>query len=430
MPSAADKYIENINFFASLAQRTGTVKLSYNNTAGVFSVASKALFRTIANIAGSAADKQSVSNDAMFHDPIVAVFRAAADNNMSVGKRYAAFSGLETLRRQYKEQDKSAHLERTLRDIRQYVPRTELDELRDRFNAINPLIVLGPLDLEFLDTVWNDRGRLFRLLNEAERPEGAVNNRNRPYGVLADQIYALYNGHIEPEINDPIAWAKSLPALMSQGGMNYYHLQHSNVMLAEKKSGQMVSNPGYGSDFIYYTAGHNVPGQALWRIYLNFDAAAAADILTFLWGRGPGSGIHSFKIAGPLAFHTRKDKIVIYVSISGRDTLVGALRTNAAAFRLKDPLPGMTIKQAPGLAIGIEPSSLDTGFSRDLDPRKSRRQSYGSIRAQLIAAALTNMYGVIEDDKKKRQRYLGDKNVFLKWVAIAFQSYANALNPP
>lgn len=438
MPTAADAYKLNIEFFASLALRTGTVKLEFNTKTGRFSIANRALFRTIGNAFRDDSAQQSVLNDRTFHDPIVEVFRAAALHNMDILQRRSAYEGLATLRRQYTQADKAASLQRTLADIRQYAMSALEVDMRARFESIRPEEALGPLEIAFMDIVWAERAALFKLLDKAE----TVNPDDpdaRPYASLANAIYRLYGRHIEPEIVDKAAWAAQLPALMGPAEAKYYHLQHNNVNLPAAHSGEMVSNGSYASDFVYYTTAHHIEGEDLWRVYLNFDSSAAPAILNHLWNVSAANHIHSFKIGGPGGFHTRSDKIVIYVSLSGRQTLINSLVERADAFRLKDPVPGMTIRIRAGIAKGIEPGPLDLGFSvrrhpetraLDFNPAELRRQSYGSIRAQLIAAALTQMHAVVETDRVTRANYRSNKDVFLKWVAMAFESYRAELRTP
>lgn len=432
MPTAADEYQRNIAFFASLTRQTGTVKLEYNTTTGRFSLGSKALLRTLDNWTSSAAAKQSVLNDLTFHDPIVAVFRAAALHNMAILDRRNAYQGLASLRRQYTERDKAARLQATLVDVLQFVPSELVEQTRERYRTMQPDTVLGPLDLAFMDIVWEQRAALFDLLNTAEAPDPVNNVNLRPYAQLANRIYGLYGSHIEPQIINKEAWVAALPALMGPIGAKYYHLQHNRVHLPVARSGEMVTNGDYGSDFVYYTTGHGLEDEKLWRIYLNFDAVAAPDIINHLWDLAGTHSIHSFKIGGPRTFHTRVDKIVIYVRLSRLQALLDDLVVHAVAFRCKDPVPGMTIRIAAGIAKGVEPGSLDLGFSvnfdrrtrtYNFDPRQLERQSYGSIRAQLIAAALTQMHAVVEADPIVRGDYRSNKAVFLKWVAIAFESY-------
>ncbi|WP_341991329.1 T3SS effector HopA1 family protein [Azorhizobium sp. AG788] len=432
MPTAADEYQRNIAFFASLTGQTGTVKLEFNATTGRFSLGSRALLRTLDNWTSSSAAKQSVLNDLTFHDPIVAVFRAAALHNMPILDRRNAYQGLASLRRQYTEPDKSARLQATLVDVLQFVPSALIEQTRARYRDMDPDTVLGPLDRAFMDIVWEQRAALFELLDAAEAPDLGNDVNVRPYAQLANRIYGLYGGHIEPRITNMRAWVAALPALMGEPGARYYYLQHSDIELPVARRGEMVTNGDYGSDFVYYTTGHGRENEKLWRIYLNFEAAAAPDIINHLWDLAGTHRIHSFKIGGPLTFHTRVDKIVIYVRLSGLQTLLDDLIHHAVAFRCKDPVPQMTIQLAAGIAKGIEPGSLDLGFSvkqdretriYDFNPRELKRQSYGSIRAQLIAAALTQMHAVVETDALVRGDYRSNKTVFLKWVAIAFESY-------
>ncbi|GGF78168.1 hypothetical protein GCM10007301_42690 [Azorhizobium oxalatiphilum] len=429
MPTAADEYVANLAFFAGLRNLTGTVKLAYSATTGRFSRAGNAFSRTIGNWKATGGQEQSVTNDAMFHDPIVSVFRAARTHNADIAGRRDAYQGLATLRRQYTDQTKAASLQRTLVDVLAFIHSALVTDTLERYRTIDPDAVLGPLDLSFLNTVWDQRARLFPLVEQGAMADAGNRQGVRPYATLANQIYKLYNANAEVEILDKTAWAKALPALhKNKTGQRYYHLQHNRVALGAKDAGQMASNRDYGTDFVYYTPGCQGEGL-LWRIYLNFEAEAASAILNHLWSVAKTFRIQSFKISGPHSFHTRVDKIVIYVQVSHLDLLVANLRANAEAFRLKSPSPGMTRPIIPGLSIGVEPGMLNTGFGFDpsFDPRQIERQSYGSIRCQLIAAALTQMHAVGEENPEWAKRYRADKASFLKWVAIAFEGYGKQL---
>ncbi|NYZ14274.1 hypothetical protein HL658_17090 [Azospirillum sp. RWY-5-1] len=430
MPTAADKYEDNIRFFAGLRARTGSFKLEYDRNSGLFKVAGNFVKRTFGN-KGSGEHAQSVTNDTMFKDPIVSVFKAAFDARFGGGLRWQAYNGLCNLRRAYPDGDKRRSLEATLTAVQPYTKGGIILDLEDQLRTIQPENVLGPLDLDFMRQVWLNRAPLFNLL---DRATGADRNTHfpdhkvsaRPYASLANAIYRLYNGHIEPKIADPALWAMKLPRIYKKGAGFGLSLQHTKTFVPAGSAGTIASNHDQGTDFIYYSTHREHPGQQLWRIYLNFPADSAPKILMFLMANAKRRAIHSFKIAGPLAFHTRKDKIVIYVSLSQRDNLVADLQGKAATFKFADPVPGMTIGRHPGIAIGVEPTDLETGFSGNLDPKMMGRQSYGSIRAELIAMALTNMHAAAED---LGGAYLNDETTFLKWVAIAFKAHAANLNP-
>ncbi|MEP9380632.1 T3SS effector HopA1 family protein [Aquabacter sp. CN5-332] len=426
MTRAADEYLRNIAFFASLRTVAGA-KLNFDPATGLFSVASNFLSRTFSNLRATAGTEQSVTNDATFHDPVVDVFRAATQHNVDIARRREAYEGLATLRKQYAgDRTRSAALQRTLLDILQFIPSELLNQTIERFRSIRPTDVLGPLDLDFMDVVWERRGPLFAFLDEGERPDPANNSRNRPYRDLAHDIYRLYNANIEPAIVDMEAWAARLPARMKNKEGRYYNLQNrGNIPAGNAK---LIANGDYNTAFIYYSPNKARRGEMLWRIYLNFEADAAGALLRRLWEISDSYAISAFKIAGPGAFHTRVDKVVIYVSQSHCGRLAGDLQK--CDFGFKDPVPAMTIKVATGISKGVEPGPLDIGFSHssDLRPGEQSRQSYGTIRAGLIAAALTQMHAVSHGNACARDRYRSDKETFLKWVAIAFEGYRRQLD--
>jgi hypothetical protein len=438
MPSAAEQYTRNLDFFISLPgllRTSPSAKLQFDSGTGLFALdTSSGLSRTWYNIGKSAAQKKSITNAASFRDPVLAVFRQASEQRVDVQRRRSAYQGLAALRAVYAaDRDKSAVLQGALTEILQYIPSALIEETERLFREIEPRLVLSDMDLAFMDKVWDNRAELQKLLRQGEARDRANDNNNRPYASLTSSIYNLYSklDGIEPTIASPNDWMQGLPP----DRKGNYRLQHNNRIVSGKAPDQVLK---FGPDFIYYNApaGKKASSEQVWRIYLNFEPDAARTIIGYLNKACEVFAIHSFKICTPAMFSTRVDKVVIYVVQRSREALCDDIVRHARDFRLKDPVPPMTQRLAPGIATGVEPKPVDLGLSYAvedkrlvLSPDKLKQKSYGSIRAELIAAALTQMNAVTFADARQQTAYREDKSVFLKWVAVAFHSYASELDP-
>lgn len=443
--AAGRQYSANLQFFSELRNRNEPFQLQLNNETGLFYAYNGTGFtRTIGNIFSGSGSKQSVNNDAMFTNPIKDVFTEAILNGADQHRITQAFDGIIKVSKYYTSDPvKSKKINQLIYELKSLTginlkQNTLSQELSIEYRNIDPKTALSVEDRDFIGKIWLNMPDLIKSTKEAtEKPPYSNRKQTKPYAVIADKIYRLYNSsdYIGVKITDIKNWVSSLPKMPTRIGSGLY-LQHSGVFLTSNQLGQIVTNPDYGADFIYYSIGHKMLGAKLWRIYLNFEANQAATILNFLMDQSKRNlyPIHSFKIAGPEAFHRRVDKIVIY--IYGR---VEAIKLAGALQKIggfEDPVPAMTQKQHVGIALGIEPESLETGFSAETDPTEARRQSYGSIRAQLIAAALIHFYDnaeyakqIFNDEKCTAQFYLTKKEFFEKWVAIAFKHYKEYLEP-
>lgn len=80
----------------------------------------------------------------------------------------------------------------------------------------------------------------------------------------------------------------------------------------------------------------------------------------------------------------------------------------------------MTSKIANGIALGAEPAPQATGFSNNPEGYPESAQSFGSIRSQLIAAAILNY-------NENKDTFGASFNVFKQFIAVAFR--CNGLDP-
>ena len=91
--------------------------------------------------------------------------------------------------------------------------------------------------------------------------------------------------------------------------------------------------------------------------------------------------------------------------------------------------PGLTCYRYPGIALGAEPRQIPLGFGTEKKPG-TEPQSFGTIRAQLLASAVCD-FTVYHRDRKlmeKRDFYHG-ADALVRMAAIAFEGYRNDLMP-
>jgi hypothetical protein len=175
------------------------------------------------------------------------------------------------------------------------------------------------------------------------------------------------------------------------------------------------------SAFLYFEMGG--PGRC--RLYLNVKMDSIPRILAELWGyirQHPDHGVTSFKIAGPCAAPFRADTMVAWCITKER-----AERLGNHLLRFEDcygtQAPGLTARLHPrlGVAIGVEPEQQATGMmdrGRDV-----ARQSFGTIRSELIAMAIVNFRVCINI-------YPAGFDLFARCICTAFRGYGlDPMNP-
>lgn len=433
--NAGRQYMANLNFFAGLRNKTGKFQLEFNKEKGLFSTYSGTGFtRTFSNILSSRNEQQSIKNDAMFANPIKDVFMEGILNGVDKNMLKQALDGIVKVSKAYNDdQSKSKKFDELIYDIRSLtginVTNNLSSELYEEFKKIDPKTVLSNEDIDFIDNkILKDIEVITKITQTALDKHHALDEK--PYAEIADSIYRRYNqvgGYMQPQITDMQSWVNSLPKIKNKKGMEGLQLQHNEKFLTGN-FGLIVENLGYGKDFIYYSIGVERP-ETVWRIYLNFLPEYAAEILNYLLQKNNFYHIHSFKIAGPLAFEHRVDKVVVYIYGKGQATNLAKDLHDEIGIKgaFTDPVPAMTNRQFSGISIGVEPEEVETGFSHEVNPTKARRQSYGGLRAQLIAAALVHFCDNAE--YTKRNFPIGQAECLKRWVAIAFKSYRNYLQP-
>jgi hypothetical protein len=176
----------------------------------------------------------------------------------------------------------------------------------------------------------------------------------------------------------------------------------------------------YLEDFLYFPVAR---GKAGYRLYLNGKFPSIPDLLNqicaYMMRRGD-HGVTAFKAAGPFAAG-RADSIVAYCATKAAAEQLGRhMLTFPAAYNAG--VPGLTARLDPnlGVAIGAEPEAQATGLQVNPKGYPESAQSFGTIRAQLIAMAILNYNANVGV-------YGSGFDVFKRFVCTAFRGYG--LNP-
>ena len=170
-------------------------------------------------------------------------------------------------------------------------------------------------------------------------------------------------------------------------------------------------------DFLYFPVNR---GRAACRVYLNLSFQSMPDLvdvaikmdaplyaeLVDLKTTGPGAG--------------RADSVVIYcASLEGAKKVAAVMAKAIQDGVLKSSdqtVPAMTTRIAAGVSIGAEPKAQETGLAAHIKGYPPGAQSFGSIRSQIICAAILNY--------RENQGVLGKGyDVFQQLAAIGFKGY-------
>lgn len=170
-------------------------------------------------------------------------------------------------------------------------------------------------------------------------------------------------------------------------------------------------------DFLYFPIN---AGRAACRVYLNLAFQSmprlvdvASKLPDPLYGQ-----LVDLKTTGPGA--GRADSVVIYcASLDGAQKIANAMAEAIKSGVLKSEnqsVPAMTTRVAPGVSIGAEPKPQETGLAAHIKGYPPNAQSFGSVRSQIICAAILNY--------RENQDVLGKGyDVFQQLVAIGFKGY-------
>ena len=248
---------------------------------------------------------------------------------------------------------------------------------------------------------------------------------------LADQIYDLYSGsgagqtgtsptHEESKQFIRALWhnVKSDPKLRK--GFLQYEGQRLKYLYNYMEANNRPHDK-YLEDFIYFQVSRERAGC---RVYANAKWTHAPNVVAWIksWmGKNTDCGLTAFKVVGPKAIAGRKDAIVCYCTTTEKAKALGSQLVNLKGY-FNSELPGMTtpIGGGLGVATGAEPVPQATGLGGLIEGYPEGAQSFGTIRCQLIAAAIYNF-----NDNKAIH---GDNfESFSKFVSVAFKGYG--LNP-
>ncbi len=290
-------------------------------------------------------------------------------------------------------------------------------------------------------------GRTFQSINMDEQLERFLwrifNNRpimtERPQGEnIAKDIYHIYmsnsgmntvsNYQDNKRLVDEVWEQVRNHRLLQNGALQNERDRNDNPIFLRGMHNFMKKNQlaeRYFYDFIYFQIER---GEATYRLYLNVKMAFMARVVGHIKNyldTTNNHGVKDFKLAGPASMSIRKDTIVCYCS--SRDT---ARQLADQLIDLRDhfdsDVPAMTSKYADGMSFGAEPVSQATGFSAAKysgNAELESRQSFGSIRSQLIAMA------VVEYNANKHlfgETFLA----FKQFVTVAFLSHGLSTRNP
>jgi hypothetical protein len=424
---AANQYRANLNVFKSLRQPGRKFKLAYNGQTGLFETQSDNVLTSMSRTFSRTT--QSVTSEANFATPVREVFMEAVLSNTAPPELNEALEGLRKLRDTYNnEPDKLRVLGKLLADLQDMIQERgpPLDrQILDAMARAKPLLIFSPEDLDFLDRLLEDD----TIMNYPARLE-----RRSPSAApaeLSQLIYRQYGGAFNDgteRIPDHLDWLQSLPRAPFKP-----RLQNCGVSVPGHEN-LIANSPRWARDFIYFSTKITLE-EELWRIYLNVRWASAAAVLQELADAAKTYHVHAFKVAGPADFHSRADKVVVYVySLALAQRLANHLHvTFPAGFNAGHP--AMTTVRYPGIALGIEPRSVPLGFGHRQGSNPGHEpQSYGTIRSQLLASAVWHFHMYKEMLKLPAgvlfsERY-HDREAFLRLAAVAFRGYRDDLRPP
>lgn len=396
----------NLEVFRSLRGRRDA-KLTYDRATGQFSIQSGTginLQRAWNNLGKSADEVQSVTNAEMFSNPIRETFAEAVVQGVSSPTALnEALEGLRALRTSYNGQGtKLAVLNPLLAEIDQLL-RGSVTTIRDEFlqawNSADPANFFSADDLGFLRQLYRDADVMNLPLTQRT-------NRYLPT-LLREKIYRKYNEAQDEPIADRSRWVNALPTDCKR------RLQDGSAEYARGEAHD------YFDTFMHFYPKQSAhQGGQLWRVYLNCTDRYASAMLSTLTECSRIFGIKSFKVGRPDDYHTRSDKIVVYLyTRTNAVALAQHLSKTYGAGAFHNSVPAFVLPVAPGIGIGVEPEQVQLGFEvRD-------RHSFGSIRSKLLASAILHYYEASCTLHEKTEMS------FLKWAVVAFSGYHDDLEP-
>ncbi len=170
-------------------------------------------------------------------------------------------------------------------------------------------------------------------------------------------------------------------------------------------------------DFLYFCIN---AGRPACRVYLNLAFESMPRVVDVA-SKLPDElykQLVDMKTTGPGA--GRADSVVIYcASLDGARKIADVMAEAIKDGTLKSDsqaVPAMTTRVAAGVSIGAEPKPQETGLAARIQGYPPDAQSFGSVRSQVICAAILNF--------RENQGVLGKGfDAFLQFVAVGFKGY-------
>ena len=324
---------------------------------------------------------------------------------------------------------------RPLQQLTRWLPATSTETERETMIGTRPIIPEPPTPQEFMQLaspMMAPSLRDFALL--------VYKNPAIMWGSqegLAHQIYQLYasserTAGVKPQDEEAKQFLLHLWSMRKViGGMDEAYFQGCEEPGEPKKTlAEFAESCEYGlaipdrwlNAFLYFEMGG--PGRC--RLYLNVKLDSIPKILTELWSyikQHPDHGVTSFKIAGPYAAPLRADTMVAWCITKERAERLGNhLLRFEGCYRTQ--APGLTARLHPhlGVAIGVEPEQQATGMMAGKGADVAR-QSFGTIRSELIAMAIVNFRVYINI-------HPAGFDLFARCVCTAFRGYGlDPMNP-
>jgi len=485
------KALEALSLFRTIQPKD---KLRFHRTTDTFEIDREGnnFKRTFNNMFRKSGTENSVTNDEMFHTPIVLVFKMARLTE-SMPELNSAYLGLKNLEKTYeKEPAKLAALNKTLVEVKSTIDepfRLSSDSLlilseklsRQALNIFNeyakqadaPLAssVIQQMNLsdrESLQVIFaavrNDGSRISNNLIEIERGLNFFSNPSRVMRAgsnridvsrISDLVYNVLQEVEKAEIQTFATsqfdrWISKLKKATNNGGFQTFFQSNQSLSL----NSDIVSHPE--NSFLWFN-GKSRPVENITRLYFcpmnmfNVDQfiRAAGEILN------SKAFVFSFKIdyRKDLRFE-RKDAIVLYFE---GDMEKG--RALAAEFHSRldlgyfkpnfGPFGGKSVSEHNDVFWQPEPDRFDTGMNnKEKNPvfknghRIGQQHSATSIRAELITMALLKWKiefdyqvakcidgGMDKPDLHDPRVYEFEFDLFQSYVAHSLDGYKHLLNP-
>ena len=256
----------------------------------------------------------------------------------------------------------------------------------------------------FLLTVWDTATKAGGTFDLIEKENGRRSNANRAE-ILRWMVYAVYNkagarapGLDPGEVPGWLARASRLGAQLTirlQVGDRLKDFAAAYEAYVTRRDSSEEDEAALKAGYIHYVDESSPYPDPRVRVYVNPDPRHALDVLGHLL-EGAGTGLFtSCKVAGPLALGTRSDGLLVYCGTRGAAKGVVGVLKSAPRDWFNPETPDLTEKVedpdfGAGIAIAEEPPHPPPAAA---GPHNGARRSFGSLRSEIIAAALLESAG-------------------------------------